>query len=195
MFLETIVDMEKRKKYMSNEKAAAKKETRTDVKALTVTAIFIALIYVFTAFTSVRIPLAGNGGMIHLGNIPLLICAIIFGKKMGAIAGAVGMGLFDILSGWLIWAPFTVIIVGLLGFSVGAITEKHHGVVGRIAFVIVACAIEISGYYIAEGILYGNWIAPVTAVPVNLVQVLIPAIMVLFVVKHLDLAARKAGLK
>ena len=37
------------------------------------------------------------------------------------------MGLFDLLSGWTAWAPFTLIIVGLMGYAVGAITEKHHG--------------------------------------------------------------------
>ena len=34
------------------------------------------------------------------------------------------MGLFDLLSGWTAWAPFTLIIVGLMGYAVGAITEK-----------------------------------------------------------------------
>ena len=51
--------------------------------------------------------------------------AILFGKKTGAIAGGVGMGLFDLLSGWTAWAPFTFIIVGIMGYVVGAITEKH----------------------------------------------------------------------
>ena len=26
-----------------------------------------------------------------------------------------------------LWAPFTFVIVGFMGFTVGAITEKHHG--------------------------------------------------------------------
>lgn len=49
---------------------------------------------------------------------------LIFGKKSGAIAGGVGMGLFDLLSGWTAWAPFTLIIVGLMGYAVGAITKN-----------------------------------------------------------------------
>ena len=50
----------------------------------------------FTAFVNVRLPIAANGGLIHLGNVPLFIMAILFGKKTGAIASGVGMGLFDV---------------------------------------------------------------------------------------------------
>ena len=39
----------------------------------------------------------------------LFIVSIIFGPKKGAIAGAVGMGLFDLVSGWTLWAPFTIV--------------------------------------------------------------------------------------
>jgi uncharacterized membrane protein len=40
------------------------------------------------------------------------------------IAGGVGMALFDLLSGWTLWAPFTLVIVGFMGWTVGAVTEK-----------------------------------------------------------------------
>ena len=81
--------------------AANDREFTSSVQFLTVTAIFVALTYIFTAFINVRLPIAANGGLIHLGNVPLFIGAIIFGKKTGAIAGGVGMGLFDLLSGRL----------------------------------------------------------------------------------------------
>lgn len=42
----------------------------------------------------------GSGGLIHLGNVPLFVAAMLFGRKTGAIAGAFGMGLFDLMSGW-----------------------------------------------------------------------------------------------
>lgn len=66
--------------------------TGDDIRFLTITALFIALTYLFTAFINVRLPIGANGGLIHLGNVPLFLCAIIFGKKSGAIAGGVGMG-------------------------------------------------------------------------------------------------------
>ena len=58
--------------------AAAEREVTSSVQFLTVTAIFVALTYIFTAFINVRLPIAANGGLIHLGNVPLFIGAIIF---------------------------------------------------------------------------------------------------------------------
>ena len=91
------------------EKAALSKAS---IYYLSVTALFIALTYVFTAFVNIRLPIAANGGLIHLGNVPLFIAAILYGRMVGAIAGGVGMALFDLLSGWTLWAPFTLVIVG-----------------------------------------------------------------------------------
>ena len=54
------------------------------VQFIAVTAMAVALTYVFTAFVNVRLPIAANGGLIHLGNVPLFIMAILFGKKTGS---------------------------------------------------------------------------------------------------------------
>lgn len=165
-----------------------------NIKFITITAVFIALTYVFTALVNIRLPIAANGGLVHLGNVPLFIGAIIFGKKTGAIAGGVGMGLFDLLSGWTAWAPFTFIIVALMGFAVGAITEKHHGIGFDALAIGVACIIKVVGYYIAEVILFGNWLAPVTSIPGNLVQIGVAAVIVLIMVEKLRTVALKTAI-
>ena len=161
------------------------------IKFITFTAIFIALTYVFTAFINIRLPIAANGGLVHLGNVPLFLCAIIFGKKCGALAGGIGMGLFDLLSGWTAWAPFTLIIVALMGFAVGAITKKHRGILYDVLAIFVACIIKVVGYYIAEGFIYGNWLAPVSSIPGNLVQIGVAAVIVLLIVEKLRSVALK----
>lgn len=171
---------------------AAKAENSIgQVQFLTITALFIALTYVFTAFVNVRLPITANGGLIHLGNVPLFICAILFGKKSGALAGGIGMGLFDLLSGWTAWAPFTFVIVAIMGYVVGTITEKHHGLGFDALAIAAACVIKVAGYYIAEGIIYGNWITPVTSIPGNLVQIGVAAVVVLIVIEPLRKAANK----
>ena len=173
---------------------AAKAENSIgQVQFLTITALFIALTYVFTAFVNVRLPITANGGLIHLGNVPLFICAILFGKKSGALAGGIGMGLFDLLSGWTAWAPFT--FVAIMGYVVGAITEKHHGLGFDALAIVAACVIKVVGYYIAEGIIYGNWIAPFTSIPGNLVQIGVAAVITLVVIAPLNVAAKRTGLK
>lgn len=175
----------------------AERKTESTVQFLTVTAIFIALTYLFTAFINVRLPILANGGLIHLGNVPLFIGAIIFGKKTGMLAGGIGMGLFDLLSGWTLWAPFTLVIVGLMGYVVGKMTEKesHQNFLWYVNAIAVACIIKVVGYYIAEVIIYGNFVAPVSSIPGNLVQIGIAAVIVLIVISPLNLAAKKTGLK
>lgn len=163
----------------------------SDVKTIAINAMFIALTLIFTAFINIRLPIQANGGLIHLGNVPLFIAAIIYGKKTGAIAGAFGMGLFDLISGWTLWAPFTFIIVGFMGYIVGVITEKHHGFKWNLISIIAACIIKVIGYYIAEAIIYGNWIAPIASILGNIVQVGTAAVIVLIIIDKLEIIARK----
>lgn len=164
---------------------------RDYVKTLVITALAIALTYVFTAFVNIRLPLVANGGLIHLGNVPLFVFAIIYGKKTGAIAGGIGMGLFDLLSGWTAWAPFTLIIVGLMGYVVGAITEKKKEYRWTVVAMLAALVIKIAGYYVAEGFIYGNWVAPITSIPGNVIQVVTAMTIVASVIAPLRKAASK----
>ena len=163
------------------------------IRSMVITALFIALTYVFTAFINVRLPIAANGGLIHLGNVPLFIGAILFGKKTGALAGGIGMGLFDLLSGWTAWAPFTLVIVGLMGFVSGWITEHHKTYPRYIAAILAATVIKIVGYYLAEIAIYGNWLAPVASIPGNLVQMGVAAVIVLVVIHPLAKITKTLG--
>jgi uncharacterized membrane protein len=124
-------------------------------KPLVYAALGIALVFCCTAFVNVRLPVAASGGLIHLGNVPLFIIAILYGRRLGALAGGLGMALFDVVGGWLLWAPFTLVIVGLMGYTVGAICEKNHSFAAYVLALVAACAIKVVGYYGAEGIIYG----------------------------------------
>jgi uncharacterized membrane protein len=163
----------------------AKESTKT--RTLVINALFIALTVVATMFINIRLPIMGNGGLIHLGNIPLFIAAFVFGRKTGAIAGAFGMGLFDILSGWALWAPFTFVIVGAMGYVAGLLAEKMPGkkvVVFSVA-VVVATLIKVVGYYFAEVVLYGNWVQPFGSIPGNVMQVVVAGIIVIPIVARI----------
>ena len=157
--------------------------------AITLTAMFIVLTYIFTLI-GVNITV-GLGGYLHLGNIPLLVAAIFFGKKIGAVSAGVGMALFDILSPYAIWAPYTLIIGLATGFVVGLITEKRKTTPWIIVAVIAAIVVKVVGYYFAEVMIYGNWIAPFISIPANVLQVVIAAVVVLAILKPLRTAVEK----
>lgn len=144
------------------------------IQHMTITAMLIALTYIATWLINIRLPFAGTGGLIHLGNVPLFVGALLFGRTSGFFAGAIGMGLFDLTSGWGAWAPFTFIICGAMGFVVGLFSEKmpiKNTFANDLVSMILALGIKIVGYYFAEVILTGNWIAPVGSIPGNVVQV------------------------
>jgi len=164
--------------------------SRSTTKELVITGLSIALVFVATCFINIRLPI-GQGGLIHLGNVPLFLVAIIFGKKIGAAAGAVGMGLFDLMGGWTPWAPATFIIVGLMGYTVGWIAEHKNDMMGYILAIVAACAIKIVGYYIAEALIYGNWIQPVMSIPGNPIQIGVAAVVVLPIVGVLKKALQR----
>jgi uncharacterized membrane protein len=157
----------------------------SQTKQLAYAALGIALVFLCTVFVNVRLPIAANGGLIHLGNVPLFIIAILYGRRLGALAGGIGMALFDVVGGWFLWAPFTLLIVGLMGYTVGAICEKNQTLKAYVLAVAAACSIKVVGYYCAESIIYGNWLAPMTSVPGNLVQIGVAAAIVLPVVPKL----------
>ncbi|MDD6042908.1 MAG: ECF transporter S component [Eubacteriaceae bacterium] len=162
--------------------------TRNRTYTLVITALFIALTYVATWLINIRLPLVGSGGLIHLGNVPLFIGAMLFGRKTGALAGAFGMGLFDLFSGWTAWAPFTFVIVGAMGYVVGLMAEKKpfsNATVNNVVSIVLALIIKIAGYYFAEVILYGNWVAPLGSIPGNIMQVTVAGIIVLLVIQQM----------
>ena len=165
----------------------------TTTQQLTITAIFIALTFLATWLIKVQIPFfAAKGGLVNLGNVPLFVAAMVYGRNKGSIAGAFGMALFDLMGGWILWAPFTFVVVGLMGYTVGLICEKSkmNPVLTNIIAVGVALIIKIVGYYIAEGVIYGNWIAPAASIPGNIVQVVTAGIIVLPIIERIKHMAR-----
>ena len=156
------------------EKVMHHTQTRQKTLSIAMTAMLIALVFIATLFVNIKLPIKANGGLVHLGTGMLFIASILFGPKKGAMAGAVGMGLFDMVGGWLIWAPITIVARGLQGFIVGKIAwandRKGDSVVFNIVAMIVSMPVMLAVYYIGEVILYNNWVAPLASIPGDMIQ-------------------------
>ncbi|MEG0383733.1 MAG: ECF transporter S component [Solibacillus sp.] len=141
---------------------------------LIVTSLLISLVFVATFFINIRLPIAANGGLVHLGTGMLFIAAIMFGPKKGAIAGAVGMALFDLFSGWTLWAPFTLVARGVQGYIVGKIAwsggRKGKSPIFNVIAIISSVPFMLLGYYVCELVIFKNWVMPLASIPGNLVQ-------------------------
>ncbi|PSL40057.1 putative membrane protein [Planomicrobium soli] len=141
---------------------------------LILTAMSIALVFVATLLLNIKLPITANGGLVHLGTAMLFVISIVFGPKKGMIAGAIGMGLFDLVSGWTLWAPITFLARGLQGYLVGKIAWSNGRNGNSIRFNILAALVSVpfmlAIYYVGEAIIFGNFIVPAASIPGNLVQ-------------------------
>ncbi|MGN7409398.1 MULTISPECIES: ECF transporter S component [unclassified Sporosarcina] len=148
-------------------------QLRTKTMDLVLTAILSTIVLVSTVFINIKLPI-GQGGLIHLGTGALFIAAILFGPKKGALAGAIGMGLFDIFGGWIIWAPTTIIARALQGYIVGKIawSNGHRGDNSKLNILagVASTPVMLAVYYIGQAIMYNNWAAPLASVPGDLIQ-------------------------
>lgn len=162
-----------------NQPMESPKNMKFSTKDLVTTGLLTALVFVATKFINIRLPISINGGLIHLGNVMLFAIAIVFGKKKGAVAGALGMSLFDLFSGWTLWAPFTFVIRGGMGYIIGFFAEKSRGtrLSENLLGIVIAGIWMIGGYYLTEVVLYGNWITPATSIYGNLIQLVVGAVL------------------
>lgn len=85
-------------------------------------ALFAALSYMALIFF--RIPYPGpSDPFIHLGNMIVLLAALLLGGWQGGLSGSVGMGLFDLLNGYAMYAPKTIILKFGIGFFAGMVAS------------------------------------------------------------------------
>ena len=151
-----------------------KQTTQQKTRSLVESSFLIALVFVATLFLNIKLPIAANGGLVHLGSAMLFICAILFGPRKGAIAGAFGMGLFDLVAGWTLWAPFTFVTRGIQGFIIGYIAHstaiKCNQTLKNTLAILLSVPPMLAGYYICEAILFKSWVIPLASMPGDLVQ-------------------------
>ena len=115
----------------------------------------------------VRIPIPGTGGYLNFGDIAVIFCGLFLGKKYGAAAGGVGSALADLIGGFFIFAPITLVAKGLEGFLAGVIGETKIPVV----LLPLAGLTMVGIYFIAELFLPGmGFGAALSEVPFNLIQ-------------------------
>lgn len=155
------------------------------VTKIVLAAIFISLVFVAT-YIGIPWPFA-SGGYMHLGTLVLLIIAIAFGKEYGALAGGIGMGLFDLLSPYAMWAPGTFVVRLLMGYIVGLIAfdnkqeQQGTSLVRNVIAIIVGMAVMIPGYYLYEAFFLTTFNAAFASIPGNLVQFTLGAFSLLVV--------------
>ena len=86
--------------------------------------------------------------------------------------------LADLLTGFAIWAPGSMIIKGLIAllFSCKA---KRIVSMRNMLMLLPAALISAAGYYLYEAFITGNFVSPVAGIPASIVQAVASSIVFL----------------
>ncbi|PIE53808.1 MAG: ECF transporter S component [Dethiosulfovibrio peptidovorans] len=106
--------------------------------------------------TILSVPVPGFRLYFNLGEGIIYTVAILLGPRLGCICGGLGAALADLILGYPLWAPLTLLIKGLEGYAVGSLAPK-----GRIRALATGAAIMAGGYSLSAGLLYGWAAAPI----------------------------------
>jgi uncharacterized membrane protein len=141
--------------------------------SIAITSIFAALTCVLTMLISIPIPT--TGGYINIGDVGVMLAAMIFGPIIGALSGGIGSALADIFLGYSIWAPATLIIKGLEGLIIGLISNprkvRTYFNLYDILAAIIGGLTMVLGYFIVEAFIFNFGIsAALIELPGNLFQ-------------------------
>ena len=137
------------------------------VPLLTVTGLFAAMVAIMTAYIF-HIPYGTNGGYIHFGDALIYVAAVLLPRPYALAAAAIGGGLADMLTAPM-WAPATILIKMLIVLPFTS--HKGHMLSPRnVADPFIAALISATGYYLAEGILFGSFLSPIASLTGSAIQ-------------------------
>lgn len=138
---------------------------------LAITALMLSLVMLGTMLLRMPIPL--TEGYIHLGDAMVFLSVLTLKRKDAALASGIGSALADVLGGFAMWAPWTLVIKASMAIVASSIlnTGKEKGARLRYITAMASAGILLTaGYYIAELIMYGNLLAALIGIPWNIGQ-------------------------
>lgn len=101
-------------------------KTNSTIMKIAQTALFAALCYVIFTYLQIKIPMpGGDATSIHLGNAFCVLAALLLGGWYGGLAGAIGMGIADVMDPiYITGAPKTFILKLCIGLITGLVAHK-----------------------------------------------------------------------
>ena len=133
--------------------------------------------------TLLSIPLPSGYGYVHLGDAGVFRCACLLPGGLGALAAGVGAALADLILGWAVYAPVTLLIKGLTALLAGLALRRAKK--AGLPLSLLCCLLVPLGYFLYETILLTAPVAAVNVLP-NALQAAIGAALGTLVGRHLQ---------
>lgn len=142
---------------------------QSKTKKLVLAAMLAALSCVATMVIKIPYP----QGYLNLGDAVVLLTGWLLSPLYGFLAAGVGSALADVFSGYVIYAPVTFAIKGvmacLMATAAHGFAKKMPSLLAVLLAAVLAEVLMVTGYLVFEGILYG-FAAAVVNVPFNAIQ-------------------------
>lgn len=143
------------------------------LRELSLTALFMALILVSTL--TIRIPIPLTQGYVHLGDAMIYLGVCFLSRRNAVIAASIGSAMADIMSGYAMWVPWTLVVKAIMAFLTATIFRIHgsgdnNNRLRDITAMTAGGLFMTFGYFIAEAIMYGNPMTALLGVPWNIGQ-------------------------
>lgn len=159
---------------------------KLSLQKLITASLLAALVCVVTMTVKVPSPL---NGYLNLGDCIILLSGWLLPPVYGFLAAGVGSALADLFSGYVLYAPATLIIKGAMAviffFCFKLMKKKLGSFVSMIVGGVLAEVFMILGYYVFEGFLYGFAPSAVN-IPANGVQGCAGLILGIILIKMLE---------
>jgi len=159
---------------------------KTRLQKIVIASLMAALVCVATMIIKIPSPMKGY---VNLGDCMVLLSGWIISPIYGFAAAGLGSALADMLSGYIVYAPATFAIKGLMaltayyGFKI--IHKKMAKLPARIISGVSAEIIMVAGYFLFEGILYG-FVPSMVNIPANAIQGMVGLLLGIVIVKKLE---------
>lgn len=157
---------------------------------MVLTAMFTAMIFVLTKFVSV--PVAT--GYVHLGDALVYIVASIIGGPWAFFSAAIGEALADVVSGWMSYAPATLVTKTLIAIPFVLCYKKSERILTPLTalLTIPAGLITVGGYFAADMIIDKAY--AFVNIPGNIIQAVGSAVLFVILGFAFDAAKLKKKL-
>ncbi|MBQ9967669.1 MAG: ECF transporter S component [Oscillospiraceae bacterium] len=151
----------------------------TKTRQLVTAALMAALVCIATMIVKIPTPLKGY---VNLGDGIVLTAGWMLSPAYGFFAAALGSALADIFSGYVLYAPATFLIKGLMALIAYLVCAKMGkrflgGLAAEIAMIL--------GYFIYESFLYGP-VPSALNIPANGLQGIFGLIVSLLLIKVIE---------
>ena len=141
---------------------------RNYIKKTVFAAVFVALTFVSTYI--IRIPSPTNG-YVNLGDGFVLASGWLLGPVFGPLSAGIGSMFTDLLAGYTVYAPATLIIKALDCLVAALIYSVFkRKLIGMIIGGIAGELIMVFGYFLFSALMLGNGLSAALSITGDLVQ-------------------------